>query len=71
MADPRQIVESLCAALATFQSLESAALAELAGAYAELCAQANTRLRRCQDCLRQGLYSEAVQLAETPPTCWK
>jgi hypothetical protein len=67
MADPRLIVESLCAALAETQPLENLPLAELATAYAELCAQTNARLRRCLDCLRQGLYSEAVQLAETPP----
>ena len=65
MADPQQIIDNIRAALSAPEP--SAALSDLASAYARLCAQANTRLRRCVDYLRQGMRCEAVELAETPP----
>ncbi len=35
--------------------------------YAAACQDVNDRLRRCADFLRQGLRSEAIHLAESPP----
>ena len=42
-------------------------LRESATAYAELCVQANDRLRQCSSFLQQGLRSEAIHLAEESP----
>lgn len=35
--------------------------------YSDLCHEANVRLRKCETCLKQGLRSEAIQLAEETP----
>lgn len=42
-------------------------LKELAREYAGACREANARLRKCGDFLKQGLRSEAIQLADTEP----
>ncbi len=43
-------------------------LRQYATDYAELCRQANDRLRQCSVLLQQGLRTEAIHLAEEPPT---
>lgn len=43
------------------------ASAELAQQYAELCAEANKRLANCATCLKQGMVSEALRVADTEP----
>jgi hypothetical protein len=40
---------------------------DLAEQYQEACRLANERLRRCEDCLRQGLKAEALHLAQEAP----
>ena len=42
-------------------------LQEAARTYAAACREVNTRLRRCDEYLKQGLRSEAIQLAEAEP----
>jgi hypothetical protein len=39
----------------------------LVAKYGELCHEANVRLRRCEEFLKQGLRSEAIHLAEQSP----
>lgn len=41
--------------------------ASVAAAYADLCKQANERLRSCVDSLKRGMVSEALRVAETEP----
>lgn len=67
MPDTQQIIENIRAVLAATGSVPTAAVTNLAAAYAALCAETNARLRRCLEYLRQGLRSETIQLAETPP----
>ena len=43
------------------------ASSELAQQYAELCAQANKRLANCANCLKQGMISEALRVADAEP----
>lgn len=40
---------------------------QLIAKYGEFCHEANVRLRRCEGCLKQGLRSEAIHLAEQSP----
>ena len=42
-------------------------LQNLVTSYGELCHATNAQLRRCDDCLKQGLRSEALHLAEARP----
>lgn len=42
-------------------------LAALVRAYSDRCRAANLRLRKCDECLKQGLRSEALHLAEATP----
>ncbi len=42
-------------------------IAQMAGAYAEMCTRANERLRQCSAFLQQGLRSEAIHLADETP----
>lgn len=45
----------------------SAELIALLGEYSTQCHQVNVRLRRCDQCVKQGLRSEALHLAEAAP----
>jgi hypothetical protein len=45
----------------------SPAIKQLAADYADVCRQVNTRLRRCEDFLKQGLRSEAIHAADADP----
>ena len=68
MADPRQTVEGIRAFLRSDVPAVSSALTALALDYAEMCREANERLRRCADFLQEGLVGEAVHFAaERPP----
>ncbi len=42
-------------------------MVQLAADYAQLCVQANERLRQCSTFLQQGLRTEAIHLAEESP----
>ena len=67
MSDPREIVEQIQSRIRAGRLEDSAALRELAEAYAEACGRANARLRECDDRIGRGLRSEAVHLAEADP----
>jgi hypothetical protein len=64
MADPQRMVEQLRHFLHSADQTAGDALRVLAQEYAEVCAEVNQRLRRCDDFLRQGLLSEAIHFAE-------
>ena len=42
-------------------------LTTLVQEYSQLCHEVNARLRRCDECVKQGLRSEALHLAEATP----
>jgi hypothetical protein len=67
MADYHQIVEQIRTALQSGDHGQNGRIAGLASAYADACAEAAQRLRRCHRLLQQGLRSEAIQLAESEP----
>lgn len=70
MADYQRVVEYLRdvrASLGAGTTLVTEELRQSATAYAELCTQANERLRKCSAFLQQGLRSEAIHLAEENP----
>ncbi|MDB5354717.1 MAG: hypothetical protein JWN24_1170 [Phycisphaerales bacterium] len=66
MSDATHTVEIIRAFLAAGGG-GGAELAEVAGDYAELCREANARLLRCADFLREGLRGEALQFAACRP----
>jgi len=68
MADYQQIADRVRAFVAGADQTRSASLADLAASYAQLCQETNDRLRRCVDYLRRGLRSEAIHLADAPPS---
>ncbi len=64
MADTQRIVDNI----RTFvHQACGEPLRALAAAYAAACQEANDRLRRCDELLRQGLRSEAIRCAEAEP----
>ncbi len=60
-------VEAIRSFLANSDQSYNERLPELAQAYGEACEQANARLVRCAELLRQGLRSEALQAADAEP----
>lgn len=67
MSEYQRIVEGIHSALTSRAKVRTAELEELASAYATACREINDRLLRCQDYLKRGLRSEAIDLAESPP----
>ena len=67
MADYQFVVDRVRGFVTGADQTRTDALTEMAANFAELCQEANTRLRRCLDYLRRGLRSEAIHLAETHP----
>ena len=67
MADIQRIVDEVRFRLQSRDCEPNEALTRLAGDYAILCHEANARLRRCGEFLRQGLRAEALHLAESAP----
>lgn len=67
MTDIRQTVDELRFLLQREAIEQSAELERLLTGYAAACHEANRRLRQCEECLKQGLRSEALHLAEASP----
>jgi hypothetical protein len=67
MADPRQTVSSIRAFLASGKATAEAQPKSIAAEYARMCTEANFRLRRCADFLREGLRGEALAHARAKP----
>ncbi len=65
--DAREVVDEIRSFLQSDDWRFDERLRELAQAYAELCREANRRLRQCEQLLQRQLKSEAVQLAEVEP----
>ena len=67
MPDAYEVASNVEAVLESGTAKSDDALREVASAYAALCHEANTRLKRCADFLRRGLRSEAIYHAELEP----
>jgi hypothetical protein len=67
MPEPKQTVESIRAFLGSKSTTVSAPLIAVAADYAQMCGDANFRLRRCADFLREGLAGEALAHAAIKP----
>jgi len=68
MNDAQRIVDDLRSVVHASDQTYSDQLTQLAKSYVEACGEANKRLRRCDDFLRQGLRSEAIRYAEAEPS---
>ena len=67
MPDHDQIIDQIRAFVQSADQTRTPALEALAVAYAEACGEVGRRLSKCHGLLRQGLRSEAIQLAENAP----
>jgi hypothetical protein len=67
MRDAQRIVDDILALLRSPERAPSKRVGALAEAYAEICAEANVRLRRCEEFLQKGLRSEAMHFAQAEP----
>ena len=67
MHDHQRIVDDLRAALYAYTPAMVEQLRALVEVYGEALREVNARLQRCGELLRQGLRSEAIQLAEIQP----
>ena len=67
MSDIQQVVDELRFILQREVISQTGELAALVAEYSRLCHEVNARLRRCDDCMKQGLRSEALHLAEAKP----
>jgi len=67
MAEYQFVVDRVRGFVTGADQTRTDALADLATNFADLCQEANIRLRRCLDYLRRGLRSEAIHLAESHP----
>ncbi len=67
MTDHYQIIDQIRSILHAGDHGRNGRLDGLASAYAAACDEATQRLGRCHRLLRQGLRSEAIQLAESAP----
>lgn len=63
----QQVVDELRFILQREVVDKSDELTSLVAEYSRLCHEVNVRLRRCDECLKQGLRSEAVHLADAKP----
>lgn len=64
MMDYQRLVDELRSVLQSSDPAGHPRLKELAAAFTQACQETNQRLRRCEDYMRQGMRSEAVQLAQ-------
>jgi hypothetical protein len=67
MADPQRLVDDIRSFLQASDQTRTDGLRSLATEYAEACNQANARLRRCEEYLRQSLRGEAIHFAQAEP----
>ena len=67
MADEQRCVDEIRFHLQASYCELTDELRQLAAQYAASCHEANQRLQRCSDYLRQGLRSEAINVAEAEP----
>jgi hypothetical protein len=67
MLDYQRIVEEIQAAVASQDTADWDLLRDTAAEYAAACDEVNERLSECQRLLKQGLRSEAIQVAEREP----
>ncbi|WP_010585441.1 hypothetical protein [Schlesneria paludicola] len=67
MSDIQQVVDELRFILQREVISQTGELSTLVKEYSRLCHEVNVRLRRCDDCIKQGLRSEALHLAEAKP----
>lgn len=67
MADYQSVVDELRSYLQSNDQTRTDLLKDLVSAYAEQCRAANQRLRRCEEFLKKGLRSEAIQFAQSEP----
>ncbi len=67
MLDYQRIVEEIQAAIHSQGTLDWDLLRDASAEYAAACDEVNTRLERISKLLRQGLRSEAIQLADLEP----
>lgn len=67
MLDYQRLVEEIQAAIHSQANLDWDLLRDASAEYAAACDEVNTRLERCTKLLRQGLRSEAIQLADQEP----
>jgi hypothetical protein len=67
VADAQRLVDDIRHFLRAGDHAASDAVRALAQEYAEACQQANNRLRRCEEFLRIGHRTEAIQFAQAEP----
>jgi hypothetical protein len=67
MPDAQRIVDDIRTFVHASDQTNNPSLQALAADYAAVCKEANDRLRRCDEFLRQGLRSEAIRFAEAEP----
>lgn len=67
MADYQQTIDEIRFKLQSDYCELTDELRQLAADYAVTCSEVNARLRRCGEYLKQGLRSEAINLAESDP----
>lgn len=67
MSDCEQLVDQIRAFVQSADQTKTPALEALAVSFAEANGEVGRRLSKCHSLLRQGLRSEAIQLAETAP----
>jgi hypothetical protein len=68
MLDAQALIDSIRSILASAGPTSVDSIAEVAAEYAEACQQANERLRKCGQLLKNGLRSEAIQQCESEPS---
>jgi hypothetical protein len=67
MADHQRVVDDIRSFLHSSEQSYSETLSVLATEYVEACQEANQRLRRVEEFLRQGLRGEAIHYAQSEP----
>lgn len=67
MNEYQEVVDELRFILQREVIEQNDALTDLVARYSKYCHDVNVRLRRCEECLKQGLRSEALHLAEANP----
>lgn len=65
--DYQRVVDDLRSFVLSNDQRLTPSVTQLAEDYVQVCNEANLRLRRCEEYLKQGMRSEAVQLAESQP----
>src|SRR5205823_3118582 len=67
MVDYQRLVSEIRSFLQSSDWTSTEPLREPAAAFADVCREANERLRRCEEFLHKGLRSEALHLAQAEP----